>query len=164
MPKNPWHSSPVWSPERREEFLALSEPEQRRALLDLVRDLVAADSFDPALPFRRMGVVRDRAAGFRDALGAALGDPVPATVLFDHPNPGSLAGYLLDRLRGTTSAAPTRPTPVAAGDDDPVVIIGMACRFPGGVNSPEDLWRLVADGVDAHGDVPTARGWGPRRH
>jgi len=164
LPKNPWHSSPVWSPERREEFLALSEPEQRRALLDLVRDLVAADAFDPALPFRRMGVVRDRAAGFRDALGAALGEPVPATVLFDHPNPGSLAGHLLDRVRGTTSTAPTRSTPVAAGDDDPVVIIGMACRFPGGVASPEDLWRLVADGVDAIGDFPTDRGWDPDLH
>ncbi|MFJ3891550.1 type I polyketide synthase, partial [Streptomyces rubrogriseus] len=46
-----------------------------------------------------------------------------------------------------------------AGNDEPVAIVGMACRFPGGVASPDDLWRLVMDEADGITDWPTDRGW-----
>jgi len=47
----------------------------------------------------------------------------------------------------------------AAVSTEPIAIVAMACRFPGGVCSPEDLWRLVEDGTDATPDFPTERGW-----
>ncbi|MFH8760777.1 beta-ketoacyl synthase N-terminal-like domain-containing protein, partial [Streptomyces atroolivaceus] len=49
--------------------------------------------------------------------------------------------------------------PAAASDDDPIVIIGMSCRFPGHIDSPEALWQLLTDERDAMGDYPTDRGW-----
>ncbi|WP_227014641.1 MULTISPECIES: type I polyketide synthase [Nocardiopsis] len=103
------------------------------------------------------------------------------TVLFDLPTPSALAGFLVGELgeevfgaaepasdstavpAATSAPAPTAPAvPAVAApvpDDDPIAITAMACRLPGGVRSPEQLWRLVEDGVDAIGDFPDNRGW-----
>uniref|UniRef100_UPI001304B82D type I polyketide synthase n=1 Tax=Amycolatopsis sp. CA-126428 TaxID=2073158 RepID=UPI001304B82D len=140
------------------------EPEQRRLVLDLVRAQVAAvlghpdpDAVEPASAFKELGFDSLTAVELRNRLGAATGLRLAATVVFDHPNPEALAGHVLAEARGDTR----RPAAVVAGRpaDEPIAVVGMACRYPGGVRTPEDLWRLVADGVDAVGGFPTDRGW-----
>ncbi|WP_156038701.1 type I polyketide synthase, partial [Actinoalloteichus caeruleus] len=95
----------------------------------------------------------------RNRLQAATGLRMSTTAAFDHPSPAALATHLLTALDGTPAPARTATRAAPAAEDEPVAVIGMSCRFPGGIASPEDLWRVVDDEVDVVGPFPTDRGW-----
>ncbi|MEU1672569.1 type I polyketide synthase [Streptomyces roseifaciens] len=149
----------------RARLAALPDAEREPVLVDLVRTHVAAvlghrsgDAVERDKAFRELGFDSLAAVELRNGLSVATGLRLPATVVFDHPSPAGLARHLLAELVGGLGAAPAE-TAAAAADDEPVAIIGMSCRYPGGVNSPEDLWRLIAGETDAVGEFPADRGW-----
>ncbi|MFI9379844.1 SDR family NAD(P)-dependent oxidoreductase [Kutzneria sp. NPDC052558] len=143
----------------------LDQADREQQAAALVRTHVAvvlgqADerSVDLARSFTEQGFDSLMAIELRNAVTAATGLALPATVVFDYPTPLALAEHLASR---TTNSGPetARPVAVTSTDDDPIVVVGMACRFPGGVDSPEALWDVVAEGRDVVGAWPGDRGW-----
>ncbi|AUS82041.1 hypothetical protein C1701_25780 [Actinoalloteichus sp. AHMU CJ021] len=146
-----------------------STQDRERAVLELVRAETAAvlghGSVDPVAedrPFRDLGFDSFTGVELRNRLNARTGLRLPATLVFDYPTSSVLADHLLVALGGATAA----PTPVVSamttGSDEPIVIVGMACRYPGGVSSPEELWTFLSADGDAIANFPTDRGWSSR--
>ncbi|NUR69256.1 MAG: SDR family NAD(P)-dependent oxidoreductase [Hamadaea sp.] len=144
----------------------LTGPTLEKAILSTVREQVArilgyasTAVIDPGSNFRDLGFDSLTALELRDALATAVGVRLPATLVWDYPTVAAVVAHLRDATSGVrTGVRVDAPTP-RADTDEPIAIVGMACRFPGGVSSPEDLWQLVVDGRDVASPFPDDRGW-----
>lgn len=141
---------------------ALASPPKQMDVAAVVRaELIAlcghdgGDGWQNRL-FTDLGLSSLASVQFRHRITAVTGVPVPHSLIYDFPTPGAVIAELT-RLRAGDEQVPARATPSPVAE--PIAIVAMACRFPGGVRSPEDLWRLVANRVDATSEFPADRSW-----
>ncbi|MFJ4918741.1 type I polyketide synthase [Streptomyces sp. NPDC088725] len=155
----------------------LTADQARAALLQLLREQVVAvlghggtAAVAAGRTFRDLGFDSLTAGQFRDGLRKRTGLRLPSTLIYDYPTPEALAAHLWTELGGEPSGLgrPTEQAPATAGGRadgtdaaEPIAIIGMSCRFPGQVRSPEQLWELLAEGTDTLSPLPADRGWDP---
>ncbi|WP_344904716.1 SDR family NAD(P)-dependent oxidoreductase, partial [Actinomadura meridiana] len=132
-----------------QQLARLSPEQQLEHLLKVVRDQAAAvlghstaGTIVADRPFKELGFDSLTAVELRNRITSATQLRLPPTLIFDHPTPTALAGHLRSRLAerptGTTTAKRSTAT-----SDEPIAIVGMACRYPGDVHNPHDLWQLV---------------------
>ncbi|WP_067701975.1 type I polyketide synthase [Nocardia jejuensis] len=118
----------------------------------------SAADIRPDQRFDEIGFDSLGAVEFRNRLAKATGLHLPSTLVFDHPTPTAVATLIRSRIEPTV-VEPARKAVRRVRADEPIAIVGMACHFPGGVETPEQLWDLVASGTDATGEFPSDRGW-----
>ncbi|WP_327116046.1 SDR family NAD(P)-dependent oxidoreductase [Nocardia sp. NBC_01730] len=150
----------------RQRVAGLPEPEQLTVVLDVVRGQVAAvlghdgaTAIEADRNFRDLGFDSLTAVEARNRLNTATGLRLPATLVFDYPTPEAVTTHILQELSDVAERSPVAAPPAPVAVSEPVAIVGIGCRFPGGVSSPEELWRLVFDGRDGVSGFPTDRGW-----
>ncbi|MFE6872837.1 beta-ketoacyl synthase N-terminal-like domain-containing protein, partial [Kitasatospora sp. NPDC057692] len=148
------------------EVAGLGEAERLLRPSELVRSTAAvvlgyAESagIDTSRAFKELGFDSLTGVEFRNRLKAVTGLRLPTTIAFDYPTPDAVAAYLLAEISGVQQPTAVEVATGPAAADEPLAIVGMACRYPGDVSSPEDLWKLVAEGSDAISLFPTNRGW-----
>ncbi|MEU8787753.1 beta-ketoacyl synthase N-terminal-like domain-containing protein, partial [Streptomyces sp. NPDC048637] len=140
-------------------------PGPQRPTLALVRDHAAAvlghrepSALQVGWTFKDLGFDSVTSVELRNRLNRVLTVRLPSTALYSHPSPARLARYIDAELLGGTDAIEPAHRPVI-DPDEPIAIVAMACRYPGGVGSPEELWQILRDRVDAVTPFPTDRGW-----
>ncbi|TDD39546.1 type I polyketide synthase, partial [Saccharopolyspora elongata] len=109
--------------------------------------------------FHQLGYDSVTAIQLRNQLTATTQVSLPTTLIYDHPTPAQLATFVLSQLVPDSPQSTIQVASRTSAADEPIAIVGMACHFPGGVNTPENLWELVSSGTDAITGFPTNRGW-----
>ncbi|MEU9443028.1 beta-ketoacyl synthase N-terminal-like domain-containing protein, partial [Streptomyces sp. NPDC048304] len=116
---------------------------------------VTPESVETGRPLRDLGLDSVRIMSVVAALSQHLARPVPGWVVWQHPTITGIAAHLTGD--GTAPAPDVPAGRGRAADGEPIAVVGIGCRLPGGVETPEQLWQALVEGLDAIREVPADR-------
>ncbi|WP_432251155.1 amino acid adenylation domain-containing protein [Streptomyces sp. HNM1019] len=128
--------------------------ELERDIVAIWSDVLGHDRIGVNQNFFEIGGTSLRVVRVQTRLEELLGRPLLGAKLFEHFTVKTLANYLSGGTRTRQQAVPDRRR---ADQDEPIAVIGMACRLPGDANTPEEYWELLERGGDGIVDVPRDR-------
>ncbi|WP_406161933.1 type I polyketide synthase [Streptomyces sp. NBC_01005] len=144
----------------------VAEADRERVVLDLVRGQVAAvlgydapGDVDPARPFKDLGLDSLGTVELRNRLSQATGLRLPSTLAYDRPSAIEVSRYLMAEATGHLAPEAEAEALRPRAENEPLAVVGVGCRYPGGVVSAEGLWELVVGGRDVVSGMPVDRGW-----
>ena len=143
-----------------------SDAERLKALVELAQEDIAAvlalpgaSSVPADVPLKELGLDSLMAVELRNRLSARVGSKLPTTLAFDYPTPRAMAQLLLEKLelgRGLARVERRRAVDAAMAASEAIAIVGMSCRAPRGLTSPESYWALLESGGEGVGPLPTS--------
>jgi len=132
-----------------------------REQLGRVLGLDPRQQIDPQLSLRDLGLDSLMAVDLTRSLGTGCDRTFPATLVYNNPDLASLTDYLTTELAAAVDEQSESEiaTPVVTATDsaEPIAIVGLGCRFPGGVHDEESFWNLLKNGSDAVREIPSDR-------
>ena len=117
---------------------------------------IPPEAIDPSARLHALGVNSAAATAWMARLSAGLGRPLSPVLAWEHPSLAALAAHLSGEADRGGAGEPAEEGPALQGSDEPIAIVGMACRLPGAA-SPEAFWALLHGGIDAVREVPADR-------
>ncbi|MEU9456778.1 acyltransferase domain-containing protein [Streptomyces sp. NPDC048277] len=139
-----------------------SPGELRAAVLAMVCDAAAeilGSAVDAAGTFKDMGFDSLMGSRLRSVLAHRTGLDLPVGLLFDHPTPLRVAHFLAGQESDPAASGLPRTPREPAPPGEPIAIVGVGCRLPGGVSSPDEFWEVLRTGREVRSELPEDRGW-----
>ena len=126
-------------------------------LINIIMQVTGIEIPDRDGTFSDYGIVSKDVPRIVDQINKRFHADLGVASIFNHPSVKTLAKHIMEKVTDNSDVKAAKISSESINEDDPVVIVGMSCRFPGKSDSPEAFWEFLKSGVDGIVDIPEER-------